>query len=368
MGSTPGTEALFDAALSSFTFEPDYVPSAADYAAMAKLLPPGMAAAYGSPSSTAPAAPGTSGAPPEPGQSLTFALPNHPGYLHMDAPNFVITERSAKSNGSEYGLRAKDHDISGAEVLGFLFVTDPEQTTAVACRNWMLASEKKDGIKDRKILKTYEDKSDAGVPIALVDFEQSKAPASARFVRRFFVAQGDLCADISITAANALMVETTHALVATLRFEPARTPDFSAKFRYASVIFDHHQPGAAAPIYESALTLVNQTDDPLTWRRVTADQASMAYGMSGDLAHSRAINEAAILKDPDYPLYYYNLACADAEANDATGARKHLEQAYARRANTLTGEHLPDPTKDDSILKLKHDAAFWAFAESLPKP
>jgi tetratricopeptide (TPR) repeat protein len=85
------------------------------------------------------------------------------------------------------------------------------------------------------------------------------------------------------------------------------------------------------------------------------------------LKKSRALNEAAILKDPDYPLYYYNLACADAESGDAPAAQKHLQQAFDRRANTLPGEHLPDPTTDDSILKLKSNPEFWAFAQSLPK-
>ncbi len=36
-------------------------------------------------------------------------------------------------------------------------------------------------------------------------------------------------------------------------------------------------------------------------------------------------------------------------------------------ANTLKGESLPDPTKDDSILKLQKDKAFWTFVQSLPK-
>jgi hypothetical protein len=87
--------------------------------------------------------------------------------------------------------------------------------------------------------------------------------------------------------------------------------------------------------------------------------------MAGDLKRSRAINEAAIGQDPSYPLYYYNLACADAESGDSTAARKHLQQAFDRRGNTLKGETLPDPTKDDSILKLKNDKDFWNFVQSL---
>jgi hypothetical protein len=35
----------------------------------------------------------------------------------------------------------------------------------------------------------------------------------------------------------------------------------------------------------------------------------MSYGMDGDLAKSRPYFARAIAVDPDYPLYYYNLAC-----------------------------------------------------------
>jgi hypothetical protein len=358
-----GEEHLFEAALDGFTYDPAYVPTAADYKLMASLLPPAMASAYKPASEQKPIAT----APNEAAQSLTFALPGHPGLLHIDAPNFVITELSAKSNGSEFGIRAKDKTITQAEALGFLFLTNPPQPTAIACRDWMLASEKAGGIKDRKILKTYEAVTASAVPVALVDYEQTKAPPSAHFVRRFFVAQGDLCLDLAVTAENTILADAKD-LYQTLSFDPNRPPDFFAKFRYATVLYDHHAYAAAAPIYEGALTLVDSVPDSTQWRRVTTDQASMSYGIAGDLKHSRALNEAAILKDPDYPLYYYNLACADAEGGDAATARTHLEQAYARRANALKGETLPDASKDDSILKLEANKDFWAFVQSLPKP
>jgi hypothetical protein len=68
-------------------------------------------------------------------------------------------------------------------------------------------------------------------------------------------------------------------------------------------------------------------------------------------------------------LFFGNLTqkWLDAESGDATGAQEHLRQAFDRRANVIKGESMPDPTKDDSILKLKKDKAFWAFVQSLPR-
>ena len=123
---------------------------------------------------------------------------------------------------------------------------------------------------------------------------------------------------------------------------------------------------AAAAYYQRALDTA-PADTPINYKRFIVDQLTMSYGMSGQIKKSRAVNEAAIQTDPDYPLYYYNLACADAEQGKAADAKTHLQQAFDRRANTLKGETLPDPTKDDSILKLKKDKAFWTFVESLAK-
>jgi tetratricopeptide (TPR) repeat protein len=364
--SKPGEEHLFDAALDAFTYDPNYVPTPADYAVMASLLPPGMAAAYNTRAAPAAASAASVVAPHTTHQSLDFALARHPGYLHMDAPSFEITELSAKSNGNEFGIRAKDK-LAGLEALSFLFLPEPAQPTAVACRDWMMKSENGQHIAYRKITGQREMKSDSGVDIAIVEYEQSKTPAPFRYIRRAFVAANDLCADIQFSYSQTMFGALSDPLLATLTFDPNHQPDFFEKFRFATILYDHHAYAAAAPVYESALDLVTGVQDATTWRRVTADQASMAYGMSGDLKHSRAINETAIAKDPDYPLYYYNLACADAEAGDAIAARTHLQQAFDRRANTIKGETLPEPSKDDSILKLKNDKAFWAFVQSLPQ-
>ena len=100
-------------------------------------------------------------------------------------------------------------------------------------------------------------------------------------------------------------------------------------------------------------------------RRVTTDEAGMAYGMSGDIPKARAIFQAALAKDPDYPLYYYNLACADAEEKKLADARVHLQQAFDHKANVIPGETMPDPTKDGSFLPYQHDNDFWNFVKSL---
>ena len=100
-------------------------------------------------------------------------------------------------------------------------------------------------------------------------------------------------------------------------------------------------------------------------RRVMKDQAGMSYGMVGELAKARTIFEKGIADDPSYPLNYYNLACADAGEKNLSEAKRHLQQAFDRKANVIPGEKMPVPTEDDSFLPYKENREFWSFLQGL---
>jgi tetratricopeptide (TPR) repeat protein len=288
---------------------------------------------------------------------LSFALPDHPGAITLDQGEWKVVELSAKPNNSEFGIRA----VKGDEhFLGFLFLW-PEKAplTSESCRDEMLLAEKASISASDK--RTMRAKSGADIALALLVPDQNHPNPAIRA----FVAKGDLCADITLTYPSASAIPESKQLLDTLTFDPVATPSFLDAFAYATVEWDKGQIQGAARAYAAALKLVGTSDDPTKWRRVTTDQLSMSLGMSGDIAQSRAVNVAAIAKDPDYPLYYYNLACADAEENKPDAARQHLQQAWDRRRNTLQGETFPDPSKDDSFLKLRSNQSFWTFVEGL---
>jgi hypothetical protein len=148
-------------------------------------------------------------------------------------------------------------------------------------------------------------------------------------------------------------------------FEPNYTPTSQDYLLLGTLLYKVSKSYAAAAIYYQRALDTLPPETPLNARRVVVDQLSMSYGISGQIKQSRAVNEAAIKADPDYPLYYYNLACADADQGNADDAKLHLQQAFDRKSNTLPGEHLPDPTQDGSIRKLQINKAFWAFVQTL---
>ena len=183
-----------------------------------------------------------------------------------------------------------------------------------------------------------------------------------------FAGDAKTCAEIHIsgTGGSAAEQDAMKALLAGFTPHLAYQPNAMDYFRIGSILFKS-APKLAAPYYKASLDAMPNDAKVLTPRRVVTDQLVMSLGMGGDTKGARAVAEKAILADPDYPLNYYNLACADAEEGNVAQAKTHLKQAFDRRANVIEGEPMPDPTQDDSILKLKSDPAFWAFVQSLPK-
>jgi tetratricopeptide (TPR) repeat protein len=297
-------------------------------------------------------------------QDYTFSLPTHPGRLHLEAPTFKIVEASAKPDGNEFGLRGQNPDAS-VSLLVFLFrIPEEAPLTSAKCRDSMLSHAQR---ADPSIHIQLEKVLPAGnVPLALAQYFEN---ARQQHVVRTFVAQGDLCSDIEFSSTQEVTADMADikAILASVTFDPDAKPSFREVFAYATVLFDHKMVKAAAPIYEQSLSLLPPDEAAAKWRRISTDQAVMAYGMSGDIAKSRSLLATAIRVDPQYPMNYYNLACADAEEGDVSGARLHLQQSFARRENVIPGESLPDPTQDDSIRKLRNDKSFWLFVESLQK-
>jgi predicted Zn-dependent protease len=77
--------------------------------------------------------------------------------------------------------------------------------------------------------------------------------------------------------------------------------------------------------------------------RILVDQLVIAYGISGDLKKAHTLLDDAIRQDPDYPLNYYNLACAFAEEGDKAKMLTNLSTAFQHKDHVLKGEKMPDP-------------------------
>jgi predicted Zn-dependent protease len=99
--------------------------------------------------------------------------------------------------------------------------------------------------------------------------------------------------------------------------------------------------------------------------RILVDQLVMAYGISGQLKKAHELLDEAIPEDPEYPLNYYNLACAFAEDGDKGKMLANLDLAFQHRDHLLKGEQMPDPRSDSSFQKYLRDDDFVRLLKAL---
>lgn len=93
-------------------------------------------------------------------------------------------------------------------------------------------------------------------------------------------------------------------------------------------------------------------------RRGIINQQGVAHGMGGNLDRAEEIFKQAIQRDPDYPLFHYNLGAVFAEKKQLEPALEHLKNAWKIRANMPSGEPFPDPRKDSSFAPYLNDRRF----------
>lgn len=299
------------------------------------------------------------------GADFKLALPDHPGQLQWRAEGFKVVETSAKSNRQEIGIRAQD-DSKQVFFLGFLFVNkDDAPMTGAKCRDGVLGEDKKN--PSLKVLSTSEISRSDSMPVAVVSYVTQGRDGKKWYSARAFLAKADICGDLEFYSEKSLSADDPgiRKTFESYRLATDYVPQWKDAFIYAQILYEHHLYKGAGPVFEEALKGLPADQSQRTMVRVITDQAGMSYGIAGDIPKAREIFEAAIAKDPDYPLYYYNLACADAEEKKLSDARAHLQEAFARKKNMISGETIPDPTKDDSFLPYKDNKEFWSFLQSL---
>lgn len=306
---------------------------------------------------------------------LNFVAPNGKGRIIFPplSDDFQWQTINLYDDGSRPVFQMK-HKFSDIDVSYALFPNKTGSTAPNICRDDIVSAgmhglSSVPGMADVKDVKKTDHAPIKGQPIAEGSyFVKSLAGADVKQQNVFVVAaNADLCAEMHISKAP-FKASDDPSLVAeseTFAFEPDYTPSAQDYAILGSIFYEVVKSYEAAAVYYQRAHDTLPPSAPVNLKRYITDQLAMSYGISGQVKQSRAVNEEAIKTDPDYPLYYYNLACADAEQGHAADAKLHLQQAFDRKANTLPGETLPDPTKDDSFLKLKKNKDFWSFIQTL---
>jgi hypothetical protein len=183
-----------------------------------------------------------------------------------------------------------------------------------------------------------------------------------------YATSGDLGIDFHISKSSYSPSDDKFfdSLISGLHFIQDYKPDSATEFGYGSIYYLHQDWTKAALHYERSLQLERQKRalSQTQWN-VMVDNLGMAYGMSGELPKAKATFEYGAQESPTYPMFRYNLACADAETGDLDGALDQLKLAFQYKLNSNPGEGVPDPAKDDSFKRYLNDPRFSKLTKEL---
>jgi tetratricopeptide (TPR) repeat protein len=221
-------------------------------------------------------------------------------------------------------------------------------------------------------LKTYERDGRAYLEYTLKDVP--KVPAPPGFQQRnvfVFIVQDGAWVDVHVSkgdfaASNAAGLD---AFVSAVAINPSFQPTTMDFYLPGSVLYRRQNYRAAIPWLSRALDREKQEPTlPPNQHLILIDVLGMAHGISGDRKQARAVFTYGLSAHPEFPMFYYNLACTDAEDGDLDAALKNLRLTLQYRANMIPGEKLPDPTQDSSFKAYGDDPRFQEVARAFVEP
>jgi tetratricopeptide (TPR) repeat protein len=299
-------------------------------------------------------------------------LPAKPWALEMDAPGLALRRNEIQSDGRRYFLAENDQ----THMIASVFLEKMNGPAAPGeCRRSLKDKEKHNASLSLNGLKGVAYRESEGMEILEFSLpEFNGMPANQKNVFACLI-KDDVFVDIHLSKLRFRAADqpALDALLQSFHFaakEPmtAAVPVGSSLqlFQQGSRYFLSQNYRESIGPYRQALDIerVTPTLEKKLWY-VLVDNLAMAYGITNDLANSRKVIEYGISKDPNYPVFYYNLACIAGEKGDAQGAKANLKLAYDRRANLLPGETFLDARTDDSFQKLMQDNDFRQFVNTL---
>jgi len=296
--------------------------------------------------------------------SIAMVLPDLDGAVRINTAGLDIEQSGMRPDGRQFRIEAKSPD--GVFITAFLEVA-PHQGNGTEVRDaWWPGTQKNSKFK----LSDLQLHELAGIPVAeYTVHEYNGMPVEQHSVHAYYAA-GQTWAEIHMSKVRYEPKDEAlfEALLQRVEALPTYKPSSLDWMIMASTFYEQKNYTKAAHFYELTLKEedVSPKLGPVLWH-VAVDNLGVSYGISGDVSRAKQTFEQALQKDPNYPLFEYNLACAYGEMNDMQNALPHLKRAFELRKNTLPGEIMPDPMTDDSFRRFKNKAEFVEAVKALPR-
>jgi tetratricopeptide (TPR) repeat protein len=314
-----------------------------------------------------------------PKQTVRVAYPGKSWAVEIDSPGLIVETEERKPDGREY-LFGKD------PATGLLISITLEQSKAGAdpasCPAFL--QKRMDSLAQ---LEPQDVKTSEIQKLPTVEYLLSRVGGVALRQKNMFActAKSDVFIDIHLSKAqfhesdeslftdmlSRIRIDEKTNVVESLARRAAAPPPAGGEtsmqlFSEGSRFYIRQDFQGAIGPYQAALDLEKKQRklSPNNWR-VLVDNLGMAYGISGDLDRAEETFNYGVSQDPGYPMFYYNLGCTYAERNDMDRAMEFLKKAFSLKANSIPGESMPDPRRDDSFQRFMSNSQFRQFLDTL---
>lgn len=295
---------------------------------------------------------------------FTMSLPAIDWALQIDLKGFQFKGMELQPDCKGQQMAAFN-EKSGTIISAFLEKAD-HPGNAAECRKFYWEKAKKSpSVKSDVALNDI-----AGVPVVRYLIKEYEGQKIDQGNLNAYYSKGGYWIDIHMSKVK--FTENDMALfkeiLASVKFIEKYKPTRTDCFRYGSKFF-------LAQDYKNAITWYQRFYDmeqaerqaDIAFWRVAVDNLGMSYGITGNVRKSREIYDAAIAKDPEYPSFYYNLACGYAEEENFDKAMVNLEKAIKFQDNLIAGDAFPDPMKDSSFKKYVNNEKFKNIVKKIKK-
>jgi tetratricopeptide (TPR) repeat protein len=297
------------------------------------------------------------------GDTFRVSLPGKDWGVEFSTKGMDEGEEDFLPDFAGWKMMTKNPD-TGIIMSAFVVPADQERTPA-SYRDYAFEGLKKSGLAFSD-LKQYEKGDKAFTEYLIRDMGEFKGFDQRNLF--IYLTHGDTFIDfhLSKTSFKKEDQKLFDEFVSSIKILKNYIPDSAENFRFGCFFYLEKNYKKAASYYQKALEQEKlKRMLPEKFWLVLVDNLGMAYGISGDLEHSKMTYEYGLSQKTEYPLFYYNLGCTYAEMDDLDNAILNLKQAFKYKENMISGETMPDPTTDSSFKKYLQDPKFQECLRTL---
>ncbi|HEX5399971.1 MAG TPA: tetratricopeptide repeat protein [Verrucomicrobiae bacterium] len=290
--------------------------------------------------------------------NLDLATPGSSWSLEIGAPGFEIKQRIISTNGTAAQLLAVNPE-QGVTVSAFLEKA-PAAGDAIKCRDYFWNKALDSGFKPENVTM-----SETG-SVALVEYT-AKGASDNQTRQKDIVAclsQNGCWVAVQISKNDFKPADepVLQSIVGAIRFNDSFAPDVGDLVAWGGFYMLNQKYADAIRCYEKAMEM--EKPGPTLDRRQRVfllDDLIICHGNLGHIQKAKELSELGLQQEPDYPSFYYNLACSYAELGNRDLALENLKKAFQNKDKLLPGDKLDNPKADPSFSKYTSDPGFVEF-------